>query len=324
MDRLEPNSVPPSHPHSRAASPLRLFHQWSSGMHRNHRHAVKEEPFVPVNPFKIRRKKKFTLAGILSPPPSPDIELCSSSSGPYECEDIIPVASMKAFFEDAHCFLTETLPRQLYLNMLLRIPIMYFSRVARIFEDAEISRPDIQRMIDAMCNDKVKEQPQPTQSPDARAVHSGPGSSNLSPSHLSIVDVDLPLPFPDEWTPTSVSPSLFRFKHSWETFIDSLIREWKTLNVVSALLSSYVSPISLIEPKLTIFGQSDRQHLSSSGGCKRSYHQKSGVDFSGLRSHESVVWVHVYRAFCNDEKYVSSIPVGRCEYLRTLFPHLAN
>jgi hypothetical protein len=287
-------------------------------MHRNHRHAVKEEPFVPVNPFKMRRKKKFTLAGILSPPPSPDIELSSASSGPYECEDLIPVASMKAFFEDAHCFLTETLPRQLYLNMLLRIPIMYFSRVARIFEDAEISRPDIQRMIDAMCNDKVKEQP--VQSPEARAIQSGPGSSNLSPSHLSLVDVDLPLPFPDEWTPTSVSPSLFRFKHSWETFIDSLIREWKTLNVVSALLSSYVSLNSLIEPELTFVGQRDYKHLSSPGSLKRSYHQEFGVDLSGLRANESVVWVHVYRAFCNHEKHVPSIQVGRCEYLGIFTP----
>ena len=30
----------------------------------------------------------------------------------------------------------------------------------------------------------------------------------------------------------------------WETFIDSLLREWKTLNVVSALLTSCVSLLS--------------------------------------------------------------------------------
>ena len=29
--------------------------------------------------------------------------------------------------------------------------------------------------------------------------------------------------------------------HFWEAFIDSLLREWKTLNVVSALLTSCVS-----------------------------------------------------------------------------------
>jgi hypothetical protein len=32
---------------------------------------------------------------------------------------------------------------------------------------------------------------------------------------------------------------VLRFKHSWEAFIDSLLRAWKTLNVVSALLLSY-------------------------------------------------------------------------------------
>ncbi|KAG6877815.1 hypothetical protein C0993_003599 [Termitomyces sp. T159_Od127] len=50
----------------------------------------------------------------------------------------------------------------------------------------------------------------------------------------------LPLPFPDEWTPPHVSPALIRFKNSWEVFVDSLIREWKTLNVVSALLLSAI------------------------------------------------------------------------------------
>ena len=47
-----------------------------------------------------------------------------------------------------------------------------------------------------------------------------------------------PLPCPDDWAPPLVSSALIRFKASWETFIDSLMREWKTLNVVSALLLS--------------------------------------------------------------------------------------
>lgn len=53
----------------------------------------------------------------------------------------------------------------------------------------------------------------------------------------------MPLPFPDEWTPQPVSPALIRFKHSWEAFIDSLTREWKTLNLVSALLASTILTI---------------------------------------------------------------------------------
>jgi hypothetical protein len=44
------------------------------------------------------------------------------------------------------------------------------------------------------------------------------------------------LPAPEEWTPPNVSPAMARFKRSWEAFVDSVIREWKTLNIVSALL----------------------------------------------------------------------------------------
>jgi hypothetical protein len=57
----------------------------------------------------------------------------------------------------------------------------------------------------------------------------------------------MPLPFPEDWTPPLVSPALVRFKNSWEAFIDSLLREWKTLNVVSALLLSYVHPYSRVK-----------------------------------------------------------------------------
>ena len=49
------------------------------------------------------------------------------------------------------------------------------------------------------------------------------------------------VPYPEDWTPPVVSPALAKFKNSWEEFIDSLLREWKTLNVVSALLLSSVS-----------------------------------------------------------------------------------
>ncbi|KAI5988686.1 hypothetical protein F5J12DRAFT_728082 [Pisolithus orientalis] len=46
------------------------------------------------------------------------------------------------------------------------------------------------------------------------------------------------LPFSDDWTTGNESQQLIRFKNSWESFIDSLLREWKTLNLVSALLLS--------------------------------------------------------------------------------------
>ncbi|KAJ7142419.1 hypothetical protein C8R44DRAFT_602986 [Mycena epipterygia] len=44
------------------------------------------------------------------------------------------------------------------------------------------------------------------------------------------------------WIPddAAVSPHLLNFRHSWEGFIDSLLREWKTQNVVSALMLSAI------------------------------------------------------------------------------------
>jgi hypothetical protein len=38
---------------------------------------------------------------------------------------------------------------QVYLIFFLRLPAMYFMCIARIFEDTEVSWPDIQPMIDA-------------------------------------------------------------------------------------------------------------------------------------------------------------------------------
>lgn len=54
------------------------------------------------------------------------------------------------------------------------------------------------------------------------------------------------MPYPEDWSPPAVSPALARFKNSWEAFIDSLLREWKTQNVVSALLLSLVPPPSYL------------------------------------------------------------------------------
>lgn len=133
--------------------------------------------------------------------------------------------------------------------MLLRLPAMYFTRVARVFEDAEVSKPDIQRMIDAQGGGGIY-----ILSSSSDTVHATAGSVGsdyglhepgvarsyggmTSPPHIAIMEA---LPVPDDWSPPVVSPALIRFKHSWEAFIDSLMREWKTLNFVSALLLSYV------------------------------------------------------------------------------------
>lgn len=106
-------------------------------------------------------------------------------------------------------FFLETCLRQLYLHCLLKLPEFYFSRVARIFEDADLSMPDIKKMAAATA-DQWKDGSYPPMSWGA-----------MTPEHFGIV-----------------SPALSHFKRSWEGFVDAVIREWKTLNVISVLLLS--------------------------------------------------------------------------------------
>ncbi|KAJ7886179.1 hypothetical protein B0H14DRAFT_2697945 [Mycena olivaceomarginata] len=172
----------------------------------------RERPFVPINPF------EFTRAGF------------------YSCFGLSSTTSDDSSIKHATTFITDTLPRQVYLHLLLRLPSMYFSRVARIFEDAEVSRPDIERMIDAGMGGDVVELA--TSGRESMASFRTP-TPNM---------VHIPLPVPDEWTSAVVSPALVRFKHSWEDFVVSLIKEWKTLNVVSALLLSAILTMFQIPP----------------------------------------------------------------------------
>jgi hypothetical protein len=42
---------------------------------------------------------------------------------------------------------------------------------------------------------------------------------------------------------TSVPPAYKRLTSTWKAFVDSVMREWKTFNIISILLLMYVSPI---------------------------------------------------------------------------------
>jgi hypothetical protein len=121
---------------------------------------------------------------------------------------------MFIFIVPVALFLFDFVPRQLYLHLLLRIPSLYFSRVTCIFEDAQLSLPDIKRM--------------------ARANADQWNTSENAIWQLSTQTPDqMPLP-----------RSLLHFRSSWESFIDSLMREWKTFNIISVLLMSYVAPFT--------------------------------------------------------------------------------
>ncbi|KAF8211143.1 hypothetical protein K438DRAFT_1569898 [Mycena galopus ATCC 62051] len=110
--------------------------------------------------------------------------------------------------------LFDFVPGQLYFHFLLRIPSLYFSRVTRIFEDARLSLPDIKRMACA-------------------------NADQWSPS-----DNFMWMQTPDQMP---LPRSLLQLRTSWENFIDSLMREWKTFNIISVLLMSAILTMLQIE-----------------------------------------------------------------------------
>jgi hypothetical protein len=113
----------------------------------------------------------------------------------------------------------DAIPRQLYLHIQLRIPALYYSRVIRVFKDAEVSMPDIQRML--------------YNSPR------GPGYETWAQGLPSTTFTLQSIP-PNVYLTSNELDSLktASFWRSWTEFIDSLIAEWQTQTIVNGLLIS--------------------------------------------------------------------------------------
>ncbi|TFK34905.1 hypothetical protein BDQ12DRAFT_656329 [Crucibulum laeve] len=109
-------------------------------------------------------------------------------------------------------FAVRTLPEQVYLHLLLRLPSLYFGRVARIFEEADMTLPEIKKM----------------------ALETASRGKNAPFANMN-------------FEPENVPPAYESLKHTWENFIDSVMREWKTFNIVSVLLLSAILTILQIE-----------------------------------------------------------------------------
>ncbi len=227
---------------SRAASPLRILQGWN--LHRNH---TRDEPFIPVDPFSshIRwfgfrrehspsRPSAETSEGLGAAARSFFARTHTKRGNTQQTDDEDYKAEQRrrklppwrAFVNDTTFLFTYTLPRQLYMGFLLRLPALYWQRVARVFEDAEVSKPEIQRLIDACGVFGHDPSIDAAIATGFATPTGGQGQKALSAG----------IPYPEEWTPPVVSPALARFKISWENFVDTLLREWKTFNLVSALL----------------------------------------------------------------------------------------
>ncbi len=92
-------------------------------------------------------------------------------------------------------FLLDSLPRWMYQYFLLYLPALYFGRVAHIFEEADLSLPEIKRM-----------------------VLTAEGEFD----HYTLEKM----------------PQYRRLRMAWKSFIEDVMREWKTFNIISVLLLS--------------------------------------------------------------------------------------
>lgn len=145
---------------------------------------------------------------------------------------------------------------------------MYFGRVARIFEDAEVSRPDVERMKGLVGSGEGGEGEREVEMELEREMEEydwnySVGSPRSGGGHERVDterdrrrsgdsgrgregrrDRDRDWDVNDGAVGgVAVSPALVTFKRSWEGFVDSLIKEWNTFNLVSALLLSCVSSL---------------------------------------------------------------------------------
>jgi len=112
----------------------------------------------------------------------------------------------------ALAFVLDTLPRQIYLYFLLFLPSIYYSRVARIFTDAQLSVYEIDKCI----LDEAVER-------DSYVISSvGRPAGRRLRRHVEV------------WSPYG------DLEQAWQSFIDSLLREWNTLNIISGLLLTSV------------------------------------------------------------------------------------
>ncbi|KAI9455783.1 hypothetical protein BJY52DRAFT_1278584 [Lactarius psammicola] len=168
----------------------------------------REEPFIPIDPFQFHASLSL----------NPFARCFGARAQPGDIEEATPGVPVRRLI--AHIIAFDMLPRQLYLHSQLRLPRCTF-RASRVYSRTRLYRdPNSSGIIDA-CEAAGTETVQ----------YRSTGTA---------------LPFPEDWVPPNVSPALARFKLSWESFVASLVREWKTLNVLSALLLSAI--LTLTDP----------------------------------------------------------------------------
>ena len=192
------SSLPRSPSVSRAISSrahfLRFLPSWSRLFPRGALHVHR---FIPISHSSVVQPIRAVLQGARTARRHRRSDAGVQTDLSFTCACVQLFGS--AHFYSAHI---GTFPRQLYLHA----------------QDAIVSRPELQRIIDA-C--------------EAAGTEAAPYCTT---SAL--------LQFSEGWVPPSVSPALARFKLLWECFVALHVREWNTHNVLSAFLISCLTVCS--------------------------------------------------------------------------------
>lgn len=113
-----------------------------------------------------------------------------------------------------------TLPRGVYSLCLFHLPPFYFSRIDQIFKDADLSMGQIKEMA-------------------LRVTAENRGRFQSSLLMLG--------PYSRGPEVSSLPQGYKALKENWEAFIDTLIKEWETLNIVSVLLLAAILTVFQIQ-----------------------------------------------------------------------------
>jgi hypothetical protein len=173
-------------------------------------HAQDQQVYTAIDPFRPSVASSINFG----PPPHAeyyyDIDTKTHYPSSYAPYPITRRTAWKTLLADGFklfwVFFFDALPRRIYLYFLLGLPAFYFSRVTRIFEETD------------MTVEQIKDLPYSTLGP-------------MAEPNAKMLDWEVAIPA--------------RLKDAWESFIDSLLREWKTLNIVSVLLMTCVPWIKL-------------------------------------------------------------------------------
>ncbi|KAJ7585114.1 hypothetical protein C8J56DRAFT_829369 [Mycena floridula] len=164
---------------------------------------------------------------------------------PWESDfpELLPIpASQEPDFSYSRRLLTlviDTIPREIYLTFLLRLPSFYSLRLSRVFLEYEMSKLDIQEMAVAR-NDHLNPL-------DSATISPWSGMTNLDPDFV----IGPSARISSEGPYGEFSKKVGQFKKAWMDLIDALLRDWKILNIVSALVLPAILTILQIDAAST-------------------------------------------------------------------------